>query len=95
MSLDQLKTEKEMAEHLERCESTTHESNNAGLPLDARRIVHKIDRRLITALGLMFAVSLMDRTNLASANIAGMAKELELDQGFRYVRCNPKNIALL
>ncbi|KAJ5583975.1 hypothetical protein N7450_006639 [Penicillium hetheringtonii] len=84
MSLDQLKTEKEMAEHLERCESTMHESNDTGMPLDARKIVHKIDRRLITALGLMFAVSLMDRTNLASANIAGMAKELELDQGFRY-----------
>ena len=95
MSLDQLKTEKEMAEHLERCESTMHESNDTGMPLDARKIVHKIDRRLITALGLMFAVSLMDRTNLASANIAGMAKELELDQGFRYVRCNLKNIALL
>ena len=85
MSMDQLKAEKVMTEHLENCESTTHKSNNDGPPLDNRKIVHKIDRRLVTALGLMFAVSLMDRTNLAAANIAGMAKELELDKGFRYV----------
>jgi hypothetical protein len=38
---------------------------------EQRKIVHKIDRRLITALGLLFAVSLMDRTNLGTAAIEG------------------------
>ncbi|KAJ9640129.1 hypothetical protein H2204_003354 [Knufia peltigerae] len=51
-----------------------------------RRIVHKIDRRLITATGLMMAVSLMDRTNLGSAMIAGMSKDLGMSIGNRYKR---------
>ncbi|CAI7574670.1 unnamed protein product [Penicillium manginii] len=74
-----------MTDHLEKAILASHESNGDELsPSEEKKIIRKIDRRLITALGLMFAVSLMDRTNLASANIAGMAKELELDQGFRY-----------
>ncbi|OBT67940.1 hypothetical protein VE03_02507 [Pseudogymnoascus sp. 23342-1-I1] len=51
---------------------------------EGRKIIHKIDRRLISALGLMFGISLMDRTNLGSANIAGMSKELHLAIGSRY-----------
>lgn len=54
-------------------------------PAQGRKIIHKLDRRLISATGLMFAISLMDRTNLGNANIAGMAKELELKVGIRYV----------
>ena len=38
---------------------------------EQRKIIHKVDRRLITGLGLLFAVSLMDRTNLGNASIAG------------------------
>ncbi|KAM0335130.1 hypothetical protein ACHAQA_000170 [Verticillium albo-atrum] len=49
-----------------------------------RKLVHKIDRRLITTCGFMYCVSLVDRTNLGSANIAGMSKDLGLDVGFRY-----------
>ncbi|KAG7150703.1 hypothetical protein HYQ46_000354 [Verticillium longisporum] len=50
-----------------------------------RKLVHKIDRRLITTCGFMYCVSLVDRTNLGSANIAGMSKDLELTVGYRYV----------
>ncbi|KAF3352148.1 Cytidine deaminase [Verticillium dahliae VDG1] len=49
-----------------------------------RKLVHKIDRRLITTCGFMYCVSLVDRTNLGSANIAGMSKDLELTVGYRY-----------
>ncbi|KAJ5168103.1 phthalate transporter [Penicillium canariense] len=49
-----------------------------------RQIVHKIDRRLITGLGLLFGVSLMDRTNLGNASIAGMQKDLALNIESRY-----------
>ena len=38
---------------------------------EVRRIVHKIDRRLIPICGLMVAVSLLDRSNVSNANIAG------------------------
>ncbi|KAJ8613288.1 hypothetical protein MRB53_036975 [Persea americana] len=38
---------------------------------EQRRIVHKIDRRLVPVCGLMYCISLLDRTNLGAANIAG------------------------
>lgn len=41
---------------------------------EQRKIVHKIDRRLITGLGLLFGISLVDRTNLGNASIAGYVK---------------------
>lgn len=55
-------------------------------PEEQRKIISKIDRRLVVTVGLMYCVSLMDRTNLGSANIAGMGKDLRLDKGARYVR---------
>lgn len=52
---------------------------------EQRKIIHRIDRRLVVTCGVMYCVSLMDRTNLGSAAIAGMTKELKLTVGFRYV----------
>ena len=52
---------------------------------EQRRIIHRIDRRLVVMLGLIYCVSLIDRTNLSNAAIAGMTPDLELNVGFRYV----------
>jgi len=52
-------------------------------PAEEKRIMHKIDRRLVLTVGFMYCISLMDRTNLSAANIAGMAKDLVLIN-FRY-----------
>merc|ERR1712093_573292 len=38
-------------------------------PDEQRRIVRRIDRRLIVTCGLMYCISLMDRTNLSNAAI--------------------------
>lgn len=38
---------------------------------EQRRIIRRIDRRLITSCGLAYFVSLMDRTNVGIAAIAG------------------------
>ncbi|KAI4246216.1 MAG: hypothetical protein L6R42_009983 [Xanthoria sp. 1 TBL-2021] len=43
-----------------------------------KRIVRRVDLRLIPLCGLMYCVSLLDRTNLSNAAIAGMTKELNL-----------------
>lgn len=51
---------------------------------EQRSIIHRVDRRLVVMVGAMYCVSLMDRTNMSAANIAGMSKELVLT-GFRYV----------
>ncbi|KAL8869979.1 MAG: hypothetical protein Q9198_007745 [Flavoplaca austrocitrina] len=42
------------------------------------RIVRRVDFRLIPLCGLMYCVSLLDRTNLSNAAIAGMTRELNL-----------------
>lgn len=54
---------------------------------EQRRIIHKVDRRLLVILGLMQAVSFLDRANLANAAVSGMTKDLKLSVGKRYVRC--------
>ncbi|KAL2071999.1 hypothetical protein VTL71DRAFT_11342 [Oculimacula yallundae] len=72
--------EKQTAEQIER--SLSQESNDARIaqftPAEQRKIIHRVDRRLVTTLGALYACSLMDRTNLGAVNIAGMSKELKL-----------------
>ena len=41
-------------------------------------LIRKVDWRLIPLCGIMYCVSLLDRTNLSNAAIAGMTVELEL-----------------
>lgn len=40
-------------------------------PIEQKKIIHKVDRRLTLTLGVLYCISLMDRTNLSAANIAG------------------------
>ena len=44
----------------------------------------KVDMRLLPILGLMYSISLIDRTNLGLALVAGMQEDLGLDIGNRY-----------
>lgn len=47
-------------------------------PREQRNIINQLDRRLTVVLGIMYCISLMDRTNLAAAHIAGMQTDLQL-----------------
>ncbi|CAK7211627.1 hypothetical protein SCUCBS95973_001179 [Sporothrix curviconia] len=49
-----------------------------------RKIIHKIDRRLLIVTGLMQAVSFIDRSNVSNAAVAGMTADLKLGVGNRY-----------
>lgn len=40
-------------------------------PAEQRKIIHRVDRRLVTMTGLAYCISLMDRTNVSAAAIAG------------------------
>ena len=51
---------------------------------EQRRIIRRVDLRLILMLGFLHCVCLIDRGNLGSAEVAGMEKELDLI-GNRYV----------
>lgn len=48
---------------------------------EQRKIIHRIDRRLVTICGLAYCISLMDRTNTSMAAIAGFV-------GLRLRRCS-------
>ncbi|TFK73949.1 MFS general substrate transporter [Pluteus cervinus] len=49
-----------------------------------KRTIRLVDVRLLPLLGLLYAVALVDRTNLGVARIAGMGADLGLDLGQRY-----------
>jgi hypothetical protein len=51
---------------------------------EIRRIVRKIDLRLLPPLASIYAFALIDRVQLPNARIAGMGEELELSVGSRY-----------
>jgi hypothetical protein len=38
---------------------------------EQRQIIHRVDRRLVTITGAAYCISLMDRTNVSIAAIAG------------------------
>jgi hypothetical protein len=50
----------------------------------AARIRHRVDWRLIPALGAMYGIALMDRKNVSNAAIAGMLTDLKLTSGPGY-----------
>jgi len=53
-------------------------------PEEQKKIIRRIDVRLVLTCGFMYCVSLMDRTNLGIAAVGGMAVDLQTEVGFRY-----------
>ncbi|KAI5476832.1 hypothetical protein MNV49_007128 [Pseudohyphozyma bogoriensis] len=53
-------------------------------PAFEKATIKKVDRRLLIILGAIYAVSLIDRTNISVARVAGMARDLRLTVGERY-----------
>jgi hypothetical protein len=49
-----------------------------------RRLIRKIDIRLLPVLAVIYAFALIDRVNLPNARIAGMGADLMLSVGNRY-----------
>lgn len=56
---------------------------NAFTPEEQKKIIRRVDKRLVLTLGFLYCVSLMDRTNLGIAVVAGMGVDLVLI-GTRY-----------
>ena len=45
---------------------------------EQKKLMRRVDLRLVPICGIMYCVSLLDRTNLSNATIAGMGEELSL-----------------
>jgi len=52
-------------------------------PEEERRILKKIDYRLVPILSLLYLVAFIDRSNIGNAKIAGLADDLHLE-GLQY-----------
>jgi len=50
---------------------------------EGRRILRKVDVRLVPVLALLYLVAFIDRSNIGNAKIAGLAKDLDL-HGLQY-----------
>ncbi|KAI0850320.1 MFS general substrate transporter [Daldinia vernicosa] len=82
MDRDQEKAEFEVAQF----EGEKTRSSNVVDDVDeqeGKKIIWRVDRRLVTLVGVLYCISLMDRTNLSAAAVAGMNEELNL-VGERY-----------
>ncbi|KAJ7200559.1 phthalate transporter [Mycena pura] len=70
-------------QHFQSTEKVLSASNDerilAFTPDEQRRIIRRIDARLAVTLGFLYCVSLLDRTNLGSASIAGMQEDLHMN----------------
>jgi hypothetical protein len=66
-------TEKAATEELKQVDTldTQDEVLTHFTPQEQKRIIRRVDRRLVLTLGALYCVSLVDRTNLGSAVIAG------------------------
>ncbi|KAH3903761.1 hypothetical protein HBI56_170250 [Parastagonospora nodorum] len=65
------------------------DTSNTSIPserddAETRRIIRKIDVRLLPTLAVIYAFALIDRVNLPNARIAGMDVDLQLSVGSRY-----------
>ncbi|KAF2017231.1 MFS general substrate transporter [Aaosphaeria arxii CBS 175.79] len=83
-------TKEEAVERLEHVEKGFGEERSLSTsstefdPKESASIRHRIDWRLIPALGAMYGISLMDRKNVSNAAIAGMLKDLKMSKGYGY-----------
>lgn len=56
-------------------------------PQEQRKIIHRIDRRLVVTVGVLYCISLMDRTNLSAAALAGYVSALDLTKAGQLLTC--------
>ena len=49
-----------------------------------KKLIRKIDYRLIPPLAFLYAIALVDRNNLPNARLAGLDEELDISKGNRY-----------
>ncbi|KAK5104454.1 hypothetical protein LTS08_002343 [Lithohypha guttulata] len=52
-----------------------------------KKLVRRIDYRLLPILGAMYSIALIDRVNISAARISGMDRDLQLYIGDRYTIC--------
>jgi hypothetical protein len=57
---------------------TTRQQEQVFDPKETKRILRKVDFRLIPTLAILYLLAFLDRSNIANAKVAGMNTELGL-----------------
>ncbi|KAI0400363.1 major facilitator superfamily domain-containing protein [Xylaria palmicola] len=70
-------------DQIEKTQPSVYDETEEFTEREARKIIHRIDRRLLVTIGVLYCVSLIDRANISFAAIAGLAQDLVLT-GNRY-----------
>ena len=90
MSHDPTFEKAQLEAELEHAKSLGDNTSNGGTYLDnefteaeKKKIVRRVDWRLVTTVGSVYCISLLDRTNMSAAAIAGMREGLDM-VGNRY-----------
>ncbi|KAF2642298.1 MFS general substrate transporter [Massarina eburnea CBS 473.64] len=70
-------------------DETNNDTDLTSAPLEredkeTRRLIRKVDLRLLPTLAAIYSFALIDRVNLPNARISGMEEDLGLDVGSRY-----------
>ena len=73
----QLDTEK-AGLHDEELDSTTHTHQRHVVPEIERRVIRKMDFRIVPLVTALYVLAFLDRSNIGNARIAGMTRELKL-----------------
>lgn len=51
---------------------TSHDSIlNEYTPTETKKVIHRVDRRIVPTLGVIYCISLIVRLNMGNANVAG------------------------
>lgn len=72
-------TEKDIKADVDLIESAS--SNGSDLGFDAKQekaLIHKIDRKLLPLLTILYLLSFLDRTNIGNARLFGLEKDLKM-----------------
>lgn len=70
--------------HLSNAPSHSDQFEDEYTEAERKNIIRRIDRRLVTTAGALYCISLIDRTNVSAAALAGMNVELNLLIDNRY-----------
>ncbi|KAJ5379380.1 phthalate transporter [Penicillium cosmopolitanum] len=75
------KTSTDLPQHddLEKPNVRHDEIINSMSASEQKRLIRRIDTRLVITLGCLYCISLLDRTNMGAASVAGMQKDLNMN----------------
>jgi hypothetical protein len=73
MAMETNKTSVDLSRHddLEKPNVHHDEIINSMTPIEQKRLIRRIDTRLVITLGFLYCISLLDRTNMGAASVAG------------------------